>query len=220
MPSNSCCWIEAFAAGRGHRFCPHSRHASPHAFVHCIVRQPVGFLIVLAERVPNREPIHLRNQFFRAAVQVLQHRILHLVDALDLPHQQLRVADQLQGLGPMLNRVFEGGDQPLIFREVVGLVAEVFAERGDLPSGFILDDDSISGRAGIAARPAITVGDQVMLGGILASLEKMFGCAAGEIEGMSEFITDGPAYRPAARRVASRGGSFAAKIRSCASFRL
>ncbi len=79
----------------------------------------------------------------------------------------------------MLNRVFERGNQSLIFREVIGLVAEVFAERGDLPSGFILDDDSIPGRTRIAARPAITVGDQVMLGRILASLEKMFGSCCG-----------------------------------------
>jgi hypothetical protein len=58
--------------------------------------------------------------------------VLHFVDAFDLADQQLGIADQLEGLGAVLESVFEGGDQALILGEVVGLVAEVFAEMATL----------------------------------------------------------------------------------------
>ncbi len=84
----------------------------------------------------------------------------------------------------MLQSVFEGGDQALILGEVVGLVAEVFAEMGDFFSGLILDYYAVAGGAGVAAGSAVAVGDQVVGG-----------------RGW-------------------RGGRFAAKMRSCAAFRL
>ena len=68
------------------------------------------------------------------AVQVLQHGVLHFVDAFDLADQQFGIADQLQRLGAVLDGVFQSGDQSLIFGEIVGLVAEVLAERGDFAS--------------------------------------------------------------------------------------
>ena len=39
----------------------------------------------------------------------------------------------------MLDCIFERRDQTLIFGEIVGLVAEIFAEFGDLVPGFVLD---------------------------------------------------------------------------------
>jgi len=52
----------------------------------------------------------------------------------------------------------------LIFREVVGLMAEILAQRGNFLAGLIFDHDSISGRSGVPARAAVTMCDQVMLG--------------------------------------------------------
>ena len=124
--------------------------------------------IVFAESVADREPFQLRDQFLGAAVKILQRRVLHLVNAFDLAHQQLGIADQLQGFRTMLEGVFESCNQALILGEVVGLVAEVFAEMGDFSSRLILDYDAITGRAGIAARAAVAVSDEVVLGRIFA----------------------------------------------------
>ena len=99
----------------------------PHSFVHGFVRQAVGFLVVFAEGVADREPFELGDQFLGAAVEVLERGILHFVDAFDLANQQFGIADQLEGFGAVLDRVFEGRDQALILGEIVGLVAEVFA---------------------------------------------------------------------------------------------
>jgi hypothetical protein len=55
--------------------------------------------------------------------------------------------------------VFQGCDQALILGEVVGLVAEVFAEVSYFLSRFILDDYTEAGWAGIAARTAVAVGN-------------------------------------------------------------
>jgi hypothetical protein len=67
-------------------------------------------------------------------MKFLQGEVLHLVNALDLPHQQFGVAHHLDSLGPGLEGVLEGGNQTLIFREVIGLMAEVLAERRQLAS--------------------------------------------------------------------------------------
>ena len=64
----------------------------------------------------------------------------------------------------MLEGILQRGNQALILGEVVGLVAEVLAERGNFLSSFILDHDPIAGRPGIAARAAIAVSDQMALG--------------------------------------------------------
>jgi hypothetical protein len=81
----------------------------------------------------------------------------------------------------MLDGIFEGGDQSLIFGEVVGLVTEIFAERGDLASGFVLDHYAVAGGAGIAAGAAITVSDQIMRGRILAGFEERLGSSAAGV---------------------------------------
>ena len=78
------------------------RLASSHAFVHGFVGQAVGFAIVFAESVADGKPFQLSDQFFGAAVEILQRRVLYLVDAFDLADQQLGIADQLEGFGSML----------------------------------------------------------------------------------------------------------------------
>src|SRR5260370_30014040 len=75
----------------------------------------------------------------------------------------------------MLQSVFEGGDQALILGEVVGLVAEVFAEMGDFVSGLILDYYAIAGGAGVAAGSAVAVGDEEVGGGGFAGCRGTIG---------------------------------------------
>src|SRR5580700_7556982 len=94
----------------------------------------------------------------------------------------------------MLNGIFEGCNQPLILGEVVGLVAEVLAEMGDLASGLILDDYPVTSGAGVAARPAVAVGDEVVLGRIFAARllsmgEKRFGSGAAGRRHAIEFTS-------------------------------
>ncbi len=118
---------------------------------------------MFAEGVTYRKPFQLSNQFFGAAVKILERRVLYLVDAFDLADQQFGIADQLEGFGTMLQSVFEGCDQALILGEIVGLVAEVLAELCNFASRLILDDYAIASWARVAARATVAVGDQMVL---------------------------------------------------------
>jgi hypothetical protein len=97
----------------------------------------------------------------------LQRGIFYFVDAFDLADQEFGVADEFEGFGAVLDGVFEGGDQALIFGEVVGLVAEVFAESGDFLSRLILKDYAEAGGTGVAAGAAVAVGDEVVVGRVV-----------------------------------------------------
>jgi hypothetical protein len=44
--------------------------AAAHALVHGLVGEAVGFLIVLAESMSDREPVELGDQFFGAAMEI------------------------------------------------------------------------------------------------------------------------------------------------------
>src|SRR5580704_2940095 len=94
----------------------------------------------------------------------------------------------------MLNRVLEGCDQALILGEIVGLVAQVLAEMGDLPSGLILDHHAVACGAGVAARAAVAVCDQIVLGrifavGVLTMRKKRFSSGAAGRRHAPEFTT-------------------------------
>ena len=60
----------------------------------------------------------------------------------------------------------------MIFSEVVGLVAQVFAKGGDFFPGLVFDDDSVAGGPRVAASTAVAVGDEVVGGGSFAGLEE------------------------------------------------
>src|SRR5947209_5978415 len=106
-------------------------------------------------------------------MEILQRRILDLVDALDLADEQLRIADQLERLRSMLDRILECGDESLILGKVVGLMPEIFAEGGDFLAGFVLDDDSEARRSRISARPTVAVRDQKLRRRILPLIEEV-----------------------------------------------
>src|SRR5579864_4997651 len=134
----------------------------------------------------------------------------------------------------MLQRVLQRGNQSLILGEIVGLVPKVFAEGRDRSSGLVFDHHTVACRSGIAARTAITVRDQIVRGRIVMGFEKTAGVRCWHDESLIPLCFSVPAVvtnesqsvhgrrgqRPAASRVASRGGSFAPKMRSCAAFRL
>ena len=164
------------------------RHTS-HAFVHGGVGQAVGFFVVAAENVADGKPAELCNQFFGASVEVLQCGILDFVDALDLPYQQFGVADHLERLVAVGHGILECGDQALVLSKIVGLMTKIFAERGNFSPGFILNDDAVSGRSGIAARTAVAESNEVVLGRVFVRAEQFFGSARWEYEGMAKVYT-------------------------------
>src|SRR5256885_3987915 len=110
----------------------------------------------------NRKPIQLGDQLFRPRMKVPQRGILNLVDALDLPHQQLRVTDQFESFMSVLNRILEGRDQSLIFGEVVSLMAKIAAQGRDFSPSLVANYDLIASRALSLALPSVAVRDQPM----------------------------------------------------------
>ncbi len=64
----------------------------------------------------------------------------------------------------MLDGILQRRNQTLILREIIGLMAEVLAECCNLSPGLILNDDTIARRPRIAARSAVAMSDQVVLG--------------------------------------------------------
>ena|SRR5579864_1644707 len=112
-------------------------------------------------------------------MQVLQRGIFNLVDTLNLTDQQLRIADQFQRLGTVLQSIFERRDQSLILGEVVRLAPEIFAERSYFAARLVLDDYSIASGPGIASSPPIAVRDQVFCRRILSFIEQTCRIAGG-----------------------------------------
>src|SRR5439155_1701849 len=100
----------------------------------------------------NRKPIQLGDQLFRPSMKVPQRGILNFVNALNLPHQQLRVTDQLERFVPVLDRVLEGSYQSLILGKVIRLMAQILAQRRDFPSALVVNNDAIASRPWIPAR--------------------------------------------------------------------
>ena len=125
-----------------------------------------------AQDVADGKPVELGNQFFCACMKIPQRQIVHFVDAFDLPNQQFRIADHFERLVAVAYGILERGDQSLILGKIVGLVAEIFAERGNSLARFILDNNSVTRRPGIAACTAIDEGDKIMLGRTFAQAEE------------------------------------------------
>ena len=119
---------------------------------------------LLSQSVVDGKPVQLSDQFLGAGVEFLQRGIFDLVDALDLTYQQLGVADDFEGFVSVLDRILERGDQALVFGEIIGLMAEVLAERSNFFSSLILNYHTVARRARIPASSAVAVCDQILLG--------------------------------------------------------
>ena len=61
---------------------------SSRTFIHSLIREFVGFLVVAAKHVLNLKPIQFASEFTGAAVEIAQGRLFHFIDALHLSHQQ------------------------------------------------------------------------------------------------------------------------------------
>src|SRR5262245_35552350 len=82
-----------------------------HATVHRFICEAIGLLIVLAQGVADGKPVQLNNQLLGSRVEILQRRILDLIDALDLPDQQLRIADYFEGARAVFKGVLKGSNE-------------------------------------------------------------------------------------------------------------
>ena len=112
---------------------------------------------MFAEGVADFEVLEPAGQLLRLVVQLAQFGMTHLVDAFHLPHHQFGIADDPERFDMVFAGVAESGDESLILGVVIGLVAKVFAELSDRVAGGILNDDTVTGGAGIAAGSAINV---------------------------------------------------------------
>src|SRR2546422_3067685 len=174
----------------------------------------------------NRKPIQLGDQLFRPRMKIPQRGILNLVDALDLPHQQLRVTDQFESFMSVLNRVLEGSYQSLILGKVIRLMAQILAQRRDFPSALVVNNDTIASRAWIPARPSVAVRDQIMYWHFRRRLTEKLASLAnrGHLPSLQDELVHGwnklGIHLPAASRAARRCGRFAARMRSWEAFRL
>src|SRR5205814_1443044 len=110
----------------------------------------------------NRKPIQLGDQLFRPRMKIPQRGILNLVDALDLPYQQLRITDQLERFMPVLNGILKSRDQSLIFAEVISLMAKILGQGRDFSPSLVVNRAAIASRAWVPARPSVAVRDQIM----------------------------------------------------------
>src|SRR5277367_1804416 len=126
--------------------------------IHSLVRQAVGSLVVFAQGMANFEVLEPPNQLLRLLIQLAQFRMPHFVNALHLPHHQLRIANHLQRRDLMFCSIAKRGYQSLILGVVIGAVSEVFAKLGDRMTGRVLNGDAITGRPRVAASSTIDVG--------------------------------------------------------------
>src|SRR5438552_7444810 len=159
-------------------------------------------------------------------MKIPQRGILNLVDALDLPYQQLRITDQLERFMPVLNGILKSRDQSLIFGEVISLMAKILAQGRDFSPSLVVNNDAIASRAWIPARPTVAVRDQIMR----RHLRRRFAKKLASIANRGHFpsLQDELGARleqlgihlPAASRAARRCGRFAARMRSWEAFRL
>jgi hypothetical protein len=129
--------------------------------IHGQIRQAVGIPVLFAKHVLDLEVVKLVDHLHRPGMELLQRGIADFVLAVDLLHHQLGIADHLQRFEIVPEGVVEGSQQARILGVIVRLAAEEFAEFGDGAANFVLDDNAISRRTGIAASPSIDVGHEV-----------------------------------------------------------
>ena len=83
--------------------------------------------------------------------------MLHLVLASHLLHEELRVCLDPHFAVPVRDRISQRGEQPVVFRDVVGRDSEAAVQFLDQRAVIRLDADPVAGRAGVAARAAVDI---------------------------------------------------------------
>src|ERR1700681_4230286 len=77
---------------------------------YCILRQPIGNLIVFAQRMPDFEVLEPSYQLLRLLIQLAKVGMTHLVDAFHLADHQFGIANHLECLDLIFGGVAEGGE--------------------------------------------------------------------------------------------------------------
>ena len=95
---------------------PSPRSASSMA----LIRQPVGFAVVLAINVPNGKGLQASDHRLGLVVQRLQVRAADFVASGNLPGHQFRIRQHAQTRIAVAQGVLQGRQQPLVFGKVVG----------------------------------------------------------------------------------------------------
>ena len=95
----------------------------------------------------------------RPRVQRLQARVLHLVVAEHLLHQQQRIRPHVYGARAVALRPLERGDEAAVLGDVVRRDADRFSELLDERAVRPLDAHAVAGRPRVAARAAVDVRD-------------------------------------------------------------
>ena len=111
----------------------------------------------------------------RLRVQRLQPGVLHLVVAEHLLHQQERIGSHVELIAAVALRPLERREQRAVFGDVVGRDADRLRELLDQRAVGLLDADAEAGRAGIAARAAVDVGDDAIRGAAVGEGERRRG---------------------------------------------
>ena len=99
--------------------------------VHREVGQAVGFLVELAAHVFERHPPDTSDKGARVLIERLETGILHAVFAAQLLDEQLGIRTDVQRLVPVVQRPRQGGQETVVFRDVVGRVRETAVQLGD-----------------------------------------------------------------------------------------
>jgi hypothetical protein len=115
--------------------------------------------VLLPENVLNLEVIELRNAAASFLVEGPKFQTVDSILPLHLFNHEFRVGDDPQAPVPVADGKFQGGEKRGVLGKVVGPGAQVFAQFGKYPSGGILDVHAEAGRAWIAARSSVAVGD-------------------------------------------------------------
>jgi hypothetical protein len=129
--------------------------------VHANVRQTIGILILLPTDVLEGNIANLHHEHARFQVERFQPFVLDLVVALHLLDDQLRIALDRDLLEIVIDRPLQRGDQAVVFRDVVGGVAERAAQLREHVAEIVDDVHAVAGGAWVAPRAAVKErGDQ------------------------------------------------------------
>ena len=125
--------------------------------VDALVGERIGTLVLLAGNVGDDHVRKGGQQARGPGRQRLECGVLHLVVAVDLLHDQLRIEEDLELVGFPVGDGRQALDERQVLRDVVGGGADEAAEPSQAEAGLVLDDDSQPSRPGIAARCAVGV---------------------------------------------------------------
>ena len=125
-------------------------------------------MILAAEHVLDAEGVEPVDAALRLFIKRTQVGAGDLVAPLNLLHEQLGVGHHSKALVFVAESPREGSEEGGVFSDVVGGLADEFAQFGELLPVGPFDHDAIAGGPGIAARAAIAICCDPVRGRVLA----------------------------------------------------